>query len=185
MAEISFEQLYGTDKQAALGLFLLWSNDFLTGFALDGSSTISTEDAFSFVSNLRADGYFPAAGGYEKASPFKKAANLYVWLHALKPFKDVPSKDIFGEDLSKFPHIINSLIGYSIVKACLHGAEIHKCDDTVVKLDKPLQLSRHFFCDLVEASAAITPESHFKPFSLLFEALAYEANPQACYPKVF
>lgn len=111
---------------------------------------------------------------------------MYVWLHALKPFKDqTHSKDVFGEEFAKFPHLINSLIGYSIVKACLHGADIHKCDGKVVKLENPLQLSRHFFYDLVEASGAITPESHFKSFSLLFEALAYEANPSVCYAKKF
>ncbi|EIQ00898.1 hypothetical protein OpiT1DRAFT_05456 [Opitutaceae bacterium TAV1] len=186
MADISFESIYSNEKQAAYGLFLLWSNDFLDGFGIPSASTISLDDAYSFIQNLRTEtGFFPANGGYDKASPFKKAANLYVWLHALNPFKDVPTREVFGEKLAKYPHLITTLIGFSIVKACLYGAIISRKDGSTVKLANPIRLSSHFFCDLVDASAGITPASHYKPFSLLFEALAYEANPDASYEKKF
>jgi len=38
--------------------------------------------------------------------------------------------------------------------------------------------------DFVEASASITP-AYYQQFTLLFEALAYEANDGVCYDKVF
>jgi hypothetical protein len=72
-----------------------------------------------------------------------------------------------------------------LVQNCLHGATLTRSDHQSFALDKPIALSNHFMTDLIEASAGITPGTDFKRFSLLFEALTYEANPGVCYPKVF
>ncbi len=117
---------------------------------------------------------------------FKKAANTYVWLHAINPFRNTQlSNSVLPEDFETHANAITTLIGYALVKACLHGVEIQRSDGVTIKLVNPISLSRHFMCDLVEASGPITPAGHFKTFSLLFESLAYEANPGVCYEKVF
>jgi len=73
----------------------------------------------------------------------------------------------------------------ALVKSCLRGVQITRKDNSVVTLVNPISISHHFMCDLVEASNCMTPATHFKVYSLLFEALAYEANPGISYPKVF
>jgi hypothetical protein len=184
MSVISFDQLYGDDKNLALGVFLIWANDFLDGFDAPGRVNISISDASEYVSNLRKSD-FPACGGFEKASPFKKAASAYVWLHALDPFKQPLPEEMIGHELYKFSSSTASLIGFALVKSCLHGVTITRADQSIITLANPIQVSRHFMVDLVEASNQMTPQTHFKVYSLLFEALAYEANADICYPKVF
>jgi len=181
---ISFDQLYDDDKEIALGLFLVWANDFLLGFDLPGEANIDLNAASAFVSNLRKSD-FPANGGYVKASPFKKAANAYVYMHAIDPFKQPIPSDIVGAPLSTIKTSTASFVGFAMVKSCLHGVSILRSDGQSVTLAQPLSVSKHFMLDLVEASSRITPETHYKGYSLLFEALAYEVNPGVCYPKVF
>jgi hypothetical protein len=183
MTGLSFDLLYGEDKVLAWNLFLLWSNDFLEGFA-GPDCRINTEKAMELVENLRDDD-FPADGGFHNSSPFKKAANIYVWLHALNPFETSLSSEYVPKILASHKHTITSLIGFSIVQTCLHGARLKRCDEKEIELSNPINISKHFFSDLVEASQGICPVHHFKIFSLLFESLAYEANPEASYAKVF
>jgi hypothetical protein len=178
--KISFERLYDEDKLPALNLFLVWTNDWLEGANID-YVTIDFDRAWRFVANLQKSD-FPAYGGYEKASPFKKAAWMYVLLHTESPFVGALSKEVVG-DLAKLSHSTTSLIGLSMVRECLHGANLAK-NGSSVNIENPINVSNHFLLDLVEASGRITLNEHFRTFSLLFEALAYEANPGLSYPKV-
>jgi hypothetical protein len=178
--QISFERLYDDDKTVALSLFLVWVNDFLQGLDVDHVA-IDLEVAHSFVSNLRKSD-FPANGGFDSASPFKKAANIYVWLHVLNPFKSPLPEETVGKNLSKYSHNTCSLIGYNLIKCCLHQAILRKNGQNVVLTDE-IKISKHFFTDLVEASDGITPVNHFKIFSLLFESLTYQEN-SVSYEKV-
>ena len=183
MSRISFELLYSDDKYQALDLFLIWTNDFLEGLGVD-STTVDPDKAHTFVSNLRKES-FPTIEGFDRASPFKKAGNLYTWLHSEDPFKSpLQSKDV-GKDLANFQQNTASLVGFSIVKACLQNTTVAKRDGTSGELENEIAVSDHFFIDLVEASNRINPGDHFKVFSLLFEVLAYEANPGLSYKKSY
>lgn len=179
--QISFEDLYGEDKSKAIHYFLLWVNEWLVGYEIE-SVTIDPEKAFSFVSNLRRS-EFPAAGGFERASPFKKAANLYVFLHNLNPFVGSLPESAVGAEVARFGHSTASLIGFSMVKSCLHGAHLEKAAQTV-RIEQPISVSKHFLLDLIEASGGLTPADHFRVFSLLFEALVYDANPDLSYERI-
>lgn len=178
--QISFELLYSEDKGTALSVFLVWVQDFLEGMGVP-CVDVDPDKANSFICNLRRDD-FPANGGFEKASPFKKAANIYVWLLAINPFYGLPGEHI-GADLAEMKHSTAAVIGFTLVQECLHGAEYKKGDETVV-LENPVRVSKHFFKDFVEASRGITPADHFKVFSILFESLAYEANPGSSFKRV-
>lgn len=182
-SKVSFDQLFGEDNEQALSLFFLWANDLLGSMGVE-RTMIKYDAAYSYVKLLRKDG-FPSANGYDSASPFKKAAHLYVYLHSENPFSGALTRENVGVELAQFPHNTASIVGFSIVKACLQNTEITKSDGSTGKLEKEIAVSRHFFHDFVEASAGITPMSHFKVFSIIFEALAYEANPGLCYKKEF
>ncbi len=182
---LSLEDLYGDDNDRAFKVFALWANDFVEGFGIEGVA-FDQNAGFKFVTNLQQTD-FPLVEGFEKASPFKKAANMYVYLHNLSPFHGarIPEEAV-GEHLAGFPHTATTLVGFSMVQECLHGATLYRNgEEEPTIIEAPINISKHFFADLVEASRGITPSSHFKTFSLLFEALAYEANPGLSYPKVF
>lgn len=167
---ISLELLYSQNKTLALDLFLVFANDFASGINEKESVHIDDSNAQSFINNLQRDVDFPANGGFNEASPFKKAAMFFVYLQVTKPFAD-----------QKF----TAALGYAMVKECLHKATyIDKETENIVRLENPIKLSAHFYKDLIEAARNITPAEHFKTYSLLFEALAYEANPTASYEKV-
>jgi len=175
---LSFELLYGEDNYRALSLFLIFANDVIDGLdPSDDSVKIDDSEALSYVSALAGDSQFPANGGFEKASPFKKAAGVFVWLVAVNPFRS----SVTFEDLAIRPHDIAATIGFGLVKACLHGAQFTRRDGKEITLENPIQISDHFFNDLIEASKGITPQQHFKTYSLLFESLAYQTNPDAQY----
>lgn len=176
---VSFELLYGDDKITALSVFLQWA-DKLTGSLGVGKISIDDDQALKFVSNLRREEY-PAVGGFDESSPFKKAAGIYVWLQAVNPF--LPAGKI--GDLPVMDHSMAAIVGFGIVRQCLNGATFVNRDKQTVTLKNPINVSDHFYKDFIEASRGITPESHFKTYSLLFEALAYEANENASYPKMW
>ncbi|MFP4492257.1 MAG: hypothetical protein ACLFRP_00015 [Puniceicoccaceae bacterium] len=175
---LSFELLYGEDNYRALSLFLIFANDVIEGLnPSDETVKIDDSAALTYVSALAGDSYFPANGGFEKASPFKKAAGVFVWLIAENPFKSSASLG----DIALRPHEIAAIIGFGLVKACLTGAQFTRRDGKRIILENPIQVSDHFFKDLIEASRGISPQQHFKTYSLLFESLAYQANPTAQY----
>lgn len=126
---------------------------------------------------------FPHVDGVSKASPFKKAANFFVWFVACRPIIDTLPKNIIGEDLAAISNHQNVIAGYRMAVDCLHNAEFQRQDGKNVVLSNRIRVSRHFFRDFVEAFNAAVPEHHFKVVSLLFEQLAYKANPDAPYPE--
>lgn len=186
MNAISFEQLYEEDKAVSYGLFLLWANDVLDGLGVPSPAEINFESLKTFLNslnNVRNQG-FPANGGYDAASPFKKAAYIYVCLNQTNPFVGYLPVDYIHEG-SAPPTSISSLLGFALVKSCLTGVTITKSSGKEIVLSHPISVSHHFMIDLLEASNGITLQTHFRTFSLLFEALVYEANPGVCYQKVF
>lgn len=185
--QFSLEQLYDEDNARALALFLFWTNGWLEGFDSPPVS-VDTERAWEFVTALRKTD-FPANGGFDKASPFKKAANLYMWLMHTAPITGNLPSEILGPNLARFSHATNCILGIYMVQSCLEGAQLVKSDNegnqTTVTIANPIKLSAHFLADFVEASENLVPREHYKLLCLLIEALAYEANPSGlCYEKV-
>lgn len=177
---ISFEALYSDDDNISLSVFLVHAQDFLKGFDAD-SAGIDTQTALRFVSSLKKE-KFPANGGYEKASPFKKAAYMYVCLHECNPFTETISigdKPVDG--LSNFSHSVATLVGFSLVQRCLYGATVKRKDEKEFALKKSIEVSDHYMRDMIEASRDITVEEHFRTYSILFEALAYAAHNEVAY----
>lgn len=131
---------------------------------------------------LRPD--FPHIDGFEKASPFKKAANFFVWFVAEKPILEPLPLAKIGEDLAKINNHQNVILAYYMAIECLQNAKIYRGNTDIISLDNKIKVSKHYFCDFVEAFSAATPNHHFKIASLIFEQLSYKANPLASYPEV-
>ncbi len=185
MNGISFESFYDEDPKRGFVVFLWWLNDFLESFghkvAIDETKA---KALFKELSSRRGEG-FPANGGYVDASPFKKAAFLYVCLHmeAFNPFVLTLPRE--GDETQfESPSHISTIIGFALVQACLDGAEIMKNGNPEV-LGQRIDVSDHYLTDLIQASQGITLEGHFKTYSLLFESLAYQNNTGISYEKRF
>ncbi len=107
----------------------------------------------SLVSGLlRPD--FPHVDGIGKASPFKKAANFFVWFVAARPILGHLPDHPGMERIKKVENYQNVLIAFMMVCDCLHGAEIYKKDTPKGKpliLAQRIKVSMHFLCDFVEA----------------------------------
>ena len=126
---------------------------------------------------------FPHKDGLEKASPFKKAANFYVWFVAQRPIIDELPSAIIGSDLASLSNHQNAIFAYHLAVDCLHGATLYRNGDDPVVLKNRIKVSYHFFRDFVEAFGTAVPQHDFKKVSLLFEQLAYKVN-EASYPEV-
>jgi len=193
MASISFEALYDSDTDRAFEVLLIWLDGVLAGLGV--TVVIDHGKAKEFLSELagmKRSG-FPANGGFDAASPFKKAAILYVYLHqeSCNPFvlvlpklEEAPEAAVRPKGFLNSPSVIASAVGFALVQSCLDGAEILK-KGNVVKLERRIDVSSHFMTDLVEASQDIVPSTHFKIFSLLFESLAYQTNENIAYDRMF
>lgn len=130
---------------------------------------------------------FPHADGLDKASPFKKAANFFVWFVAEKPIVDELPDDVIGADIKSISNYQNVIFAYQMAIDCLHGAKLYRKEngeEVEITLSNKIKVSRHFFGDFVEAFSAANPQQHFKVVSLLFEQLCYKVNPQAAYPEI-
>lgn len=124
---------------------------------------------------------FPHRDGISKASPFKKAANLFVWFVAEKPIIEELPSSIIGEDLASIQNHQNVLFAYNLCIDCLENSTLYKCDGSQALLANRICVSYHFLRDFVEAFSAAVPEHDFKKVALLFEQLAYKTNIGAAY----
>jgi hypothetical protein len=180
---MSFKILY--QEGATVGVTLYTIAIYVNSFAKSlGINELNVNpNAFQEVASalLRPD--FPHKDGIEKASPFKKAANFFVWFVAAKPILDEFPDSIITSDLKRIVNHQNVILAYHMAVDCLHGAQLHKNGGRIT-LDRKIRVSQHFFHDFVEAYSAATPVSDFKQVSLLFEQLAYKANPGASYEEI-
>jgi hypothetical protein len=177
---MSFKILYkeGQNFQGEVTSMALYVNDFAKGLGIKELNV--NPQAFYEVASalLRPD--FPHKEGMEKASPFKKAAHFFVWFVASRPILDELPAEIITPQLKSIPNHQNVIFAYHMAVDCLHEAELHKNGDKV-KLANRITVSEHFFSDFVETFSAAVPMTHYKPVTLLFEQLAYKANPSAPY----
>jgi hypothetical protein len=140
--------------------------------------------AFNAVAAALVRPDFPHADGLEKASPFKKAANFFVWFVASRPIVEEMPANLIGKELNSIPNHQNVIFAYHMAVDCLHGAKLYRKDGETIELTKKIKVSMHFFRDFVEAFSSAAPQYHFKIVSLLFEQLAYKDNRTASYPKI-
>ncbi len=181
---MSFNILYheGVDVTANLYSIAVYVDSFakqlgLKELQIDPQALTSVAAAL-----LRPD--FPHTDGIEKASPFKKAANFFVWFVAQKPILDELPVSLIGEELNGIPNHQNVIFAYHMAVDCLHGAKIHRKTGEIIELATKIKVSMHFFRDFVEAFSSAVPAYHFKIVSLLFEQLAYKGNKAASYTEV-
>lgn len=187
MPDISFDILYrpGGNVHANVASMVVYIDKFakelgLTELQVDASKLNAVASAL-----IRPD--FPHEDGLDKASPFKKAANFFVWFVAEKPILDELPPDSIGEDLAGLPNHQNAILAYHLAIDCLHGAIIYRGEGGSVEeitLDSRIKVSYHFFRDFIEAYAQSVPSQDFKKVSLLFEQLAYRLNDSASYELV-
>lgn len=138
---------------------------------------IVVDKMFSVASGMVQDCPYPH--GIEAASPFKKAASFTCNLVAERPI--LTSIPDFG-DLATHQ---NAIVAFSLSLDMLEGAVIHCPTRGDIVLKNRIKVSAHFLKDAISALSFATPSSHFSLIALLYESLAYGANPTASYETIF
>jgi hypothetical protein len=158
---------------------------YIDNFAKEcGISNLTLDErALLSVSSALEPETFPHVDGVHKASPFKKASYFFVWFVALRPILEPLPLSIIPKDIQNIDNHQNVILGYHFATKALHKATIKKPEGEII-LNNRIRVSNHFFKDFIEAYQAPTPESHFKMTSLLFEQLAYKANPNVAYKEI-
>ena len=184
---MSFKILYHEGNSIHANLFSIAK--YVNGFAKGmGITELNINPiAFQAIASTLARPDFPHKDGLAKASPFKKAANFYVWFVAQRPILDPMPTTLVTPELRSIENHQNAIFAYHMAVDCLHGAELHKeiggGKFEVIPLKHKIKVSVHFFHDFVETYSTVVPAVHFKPLSLLFEQLAYKEN-KVSYPEV-
>ncbi len=128
---------------------------------------------------------FPHVDGVDGASPFKKVANFFIWCVHHKPVLSPIPAETIGHEMNRLPNHQNVFFAYHFATACLENATLQRKDGTVIKLKNRIRISHHSLCDLIDTFGTVIPYQHFKPVCLLFEQMAYKANPEAPYQEVY
>ena len=172
--------IYGGDVNTNLASLAA----YLDGFAEAAKWTLEVNpQAMTAVAAALVRPDFPHVDGVAKASPFKKAANFFVWFVASRPITNPIPPGYMDDDIRRMDNHQNVVVAYEFAMECLHNATIQRGDKDLA-LKNRIRVSKHFFKDFVEAHLAAAPISHFKTVSLLFEQLAYKANPGVSYDEV-
>jgi hypothetical protein len=151
--------------------------DFITGFAVKiGLPYIDVDpDAIdNVVQSLYA---MPWPNGVAQSSAFKKVGILTTSFVYYAPI-------ITTFPVQQFRQLAdhqNSIVAYGIAKAALLNSTIQCPMRGEISLDNAIFTSLHFWNEFVSTFSGCNPRDHFQCISLLFEALAYRANPKACY----
>jgi hypothetical protein len=121
---------------------------------------------------------FPWIPGAVKASPFKKVAAFTTNFVAEKPIITPFPEDKFGILATHQ----NAIIAYALSIDALEGATIN-CEKRKkqIVLSNRIKISQHYWQDLIVALSNCIPVHHFNCVSLIYESLAYRANPDASY----
>lgn len=171
--------LFNESEQQDLNAVLASVDAFSEAWGL-GSLAIDVEAVTSTLRGMRQD--FPAQGGSAMASPFKKTANFLCYFVAERPIRNSFPTDVIGQELAAVRGHQNAMVGLHIVFDALHEATIIRSDGTVVALEERVAISRHSYCDLVQACSTLTPQNHFHLVANLLEQIVYRSNPNASYP---
>lgn len=172
--------LYCQDERQDRLNVLASIDGFSEGLGISGLA-IDADSLDSVIRNMRHD--FPAQGGVEMASPFKKAANFLCWFVSLRPIQNPIPASKLGEDIATMPNHQNAVIGLHIAFDSLVDATIYR-DDRKITLGNRIKLSAHSYTDTVQACCNLQPQSHFHIAQVLLEQMSYRANPDASYELV-
>ena|ERR1035438_3392873 len=123
---------------------------------------------------------FPWPPGHEKASPFKKAAAFTTSFVPEKPTASSLPATIYGELATHQ----NAIFAYDFCISALHNAEIICPRRGKIVLKNRVEVSYHYWRDLIVALSACNMSQHFHMVSLIYESLVYQANPEASYDRV-
>ncbi len=126
----------------------------------------------------------PYKHGVVNASPFKRISYFGCFFISEKTIPKPFPQEIIGKDLSQIPNHQNSIVLYALAVDSLHGATLHRLDGQTKELTNRIEISAHSYCDIIDAISGATNLTHFKMISVLFEQLAYRANPDASYQAV-
>jgi hypothetical protein len=124
-------------------------------------------------------------------SVFKRAAAFTLGFLQESPLQLPLGPDAFGPKLAKIGHIENhqnAILGFEYARACLVSATYLRAGEPVV-LQKPICVSHHFYADLIFSLSTLPKKtmasaSAFHEMALLYESLAYLANPDCSDPRV-
>lgn len=171
--------LYTSDEREDLANVLAAIDGLAEGMGLE--LDIDQRQIDAILRGMRHD--FPAQGGENNASAFKKAANFLCYFVANKPVLNPFPVAKVGDLVSRIPNHQNAIVGWHIAIDALHNAKIHR-QDCEIALENRISLSRHSYVDVIEAVSTATPSSHFHLVSVLLEQMCYRVNPDASYPSV-
>lgn len=123
---------------------------------------------------------FPSPLGVDKSSPFKKVAAFTANFAAEKAIYSPLPQEHFGV-LSTHQ---NAIVAVALSFDALEGAVIKCATRGDILLKNRISVSKHFWKDLIAAVSNTIPVHHFDCLSLIYEALAYQTNPDASYERV-
>lgn len=123
---------------------------------------------------------FPHPTGVNHSSPFKKVAAFTANFAAERPIHTPLPADKFGPLATHQ----NAIIAVTLSLDALEGAVIQDQRRGDVSLQNRITVSKHFWRDLIAAASSCVPVHHFECLALIYEALAYGANPEASYERV-
>lgn len=142
---------------------------------------------------------FPYMGGFDKASPFKKAAEFAVHFIEYAPILNFEPDFKMNAELSRRKNYASVWYALTAVVTKLHGAVLHPDNSPSVTLDQPIIWSHHTlrdlyetldgYCDIHAASSAVFAQQtaarvhlqRYQIMALLLEQSAYRTNPHAMY----
>lgn len=169
--------LYDTDETIDYVNVLASIDGFAEGLNISNLN-VDLDQLESVLRGMRLS--FPAQGGSEKASPFKKCANFLCYFVSQEPIKNPFPERIVGSTVAKIKNHQNAMVGLHIAFDALHNSTIHR-DDGIFHLANKIELSRHSYIDIIQACSSISPASHFHLVSVLLEQISYRTNPEASY----
>ncbi len=176
-----FNVLYNDTIDIDLAYLLSYINDFTKGLG-EHRVSIDPQKCRLILLGMRQD--FPHVDGMNHASCFKKIANFVAYFVAEKPIQNPFSEENIGSDLEKLSNHQNSIVALQVAIDGLHGAMIHRNQDQELKVENRIQISRHSYVDIIDALQSITPNTHYKLLTILFEQLVYKTNLDCQYPAI-
>ena len=123
---------------------------------------------------------FPHKDGVENASVFKKVAYFLCHFVSMRPLVNPFPVSAVEDDIAQIDNHQNAIVAYSIASQIIRNSLIRKPDGDI-HIANPIWLSRHSYVDLIDALSNLSPPTHFKCVSVLFEQLTYKSNPRCQY----
>lgn len=113
-------------------------------------------------------------------SVFKQSAAFLLSFITEAPLRSSFPETAFDPKITSVSNHQNVIVAFEYVRFMLEGAVIKHSTRGDLVLKKPIQVSPHYFCDLVHCLSVISkqdPLLHFGTISILLESLVYAVNP--------